>query len=175
MVLAFPRETTCICNKLITSVPKIPGYKEMNFFCSSYSLPDPPSSVCSRNHLFDFENLDEISCFQSIPSGTVSLSSEKKTVKRGQKSLKWQATGASRLQLTFALALNILNNWLRRGGVKVWFYKEEASPRKTLRVDFKHTFVTSTTVAQFQVNLDFQGWRGIWIKFSDLVNNHVIK
>ena len=106
-------------------------------------------------------------CFQSIPSGTVTLSNDKKTVKQGKKSLKWQATGASRLRLTFALALNIPNNWLRRGGVKVWFYKEEASPRKTLRVDFKHTFLTSTTVAQFQVNLDFQGWRGIWVKFSE--------
>ena len=145
------------------------GYKgrEINVFHCSYSLSDSPSSVCSRKHLFDFENVDETSCFQSIPTGTVTLSSEKNTVKKGQKSLKWKATGASRLRLTFALALNIPTDWLRHGGVKVWFYKEEASPGKTLRVDFKHTFLASTNVAQFQVNLDFQGWRGIWVKFSE--------
>lgn len=122
------------------------------------------SSVCSRNHLFDFENTDETNCFQSIPSGTITLSDDKKTVKQGQKSLKWQATVASTLKLTFASASNIPNDWLLRGGVKVWLYKEAASPGKTLIVELKHT---STTLAQFEVNLEFQGWRGIWVKFSE--------
>ena len=50
----------------------------------------------------------------------------------------------------------------------MWLYKENASPGKTLTVEFKNTAPGSaTTVARFQVNLDFQGWRGIWVKFSE--------
>ena len=46
----------------------------------------------------------------------------------------------------------------------MWFYKEEASAGKSLEVQFKHS---STIVAKFEVNLDFEGWRGIWVKFSE--------
>ena len=55
---------------------------------------------------------------------------------------------------------------------QVWLYKENAKPGKTLQLEFKNTVqgsatTSSTTVARFQVNLDFQGWRGIWVKFSE--------
>ena len=58
----------------------------------------------------------------------------------------------------------IPHNWLPRGGVKVWFYKEDPSPGKTLDVEFKHS---TSLVGKFQANLDFQGWRGIWVKFTE--------
>ena len=114
--------------------------------------------------------MNEANCFQSKPlaSGTVTLSSDQKTVKQGQKSLKWKATGASTLRLYAASTFTISNRWLLRGGVKVWLYKENASPGKTLQAEFKNTVKDSaTTVARFQVNLDFQGWRGIWVTFSE--------
>ena len=118
--------------------------------------------------------MNEANCFQSNPlaSGTVTLSSDQKTVKQGQKSLKWKATGASTLRLYAASTFTIPNRWLLRGGVKLWLYKENAKPGKTLQVEFKNTVqgsatTSSTTVARFQVNLDFQGWRGIWVKFSE--------
>ena len=118
--------------------------------------------------------MNEANCFQSNPlaSGTVTLSSDQKTVKQGQKSLKWKATGASTLRLYAASSFTIPNRWLLRGGVKLWLYKENAKPGKTLQVEFKNTVqgsatTSSTTVARFQVNLDFQGWRGIWVTFSE--------
>ena len=137
---------------------------------SFYFSPVPSSCTYTSGHLFDFENANEENCFQSIPqaSGTVTLSSDQKTVKQGQKSLKWQATGASTLRLYAASTFTISNGWLLRGGVKVWLYKGNASPGKTLQVEFKNTAQgSSTTIARFQVNLDFQGWRGIWVSFSE--------
>ena len=138
----------------------------------------PVTSPCTRGHLFDFENVNEANCFQSNPagSGTVTLSSDQKTVKQGQKSLKWHANGASTLRLYAASTFTLPNRWLSRGGVKVWLYKENTSPGKTLTVEFKNTVQrtttslaqrTTTTLARFQVNLDFQGWRGIWVTFSE--------
>ena len=39
---------------------------------------------------------------------------------------------------------------------------------KTLTVEFKHSSSTSTaTVGRFQASLDFEGWRGIWVKFDE--------
>ena len=87
------------------------------------------------------------------------------TVKHGTNSLKWVATAASKLQLKSASPLfTIPNRWLRRGGVKVWFYKATASPGETLDVEFKDS---TSDIGTFQANLDFQGWRGIWVKFDE--------
>lgn len=136
----------------------------------SFCFSPVPSQSCTsgHDHLFDFENANEANCFHQQGSGTVTRSSDQKTVKQGQKSLKWKATGASTLRLYAASTFSIPNGWLLRGGVKVWLYKENASPGKTLEVEFKNTVQrSSTTVARFQVNLDFQGWRGIWVTFSE--------
>ena len=48
--------------------------------------------------------------------------------------------------------------------MKIWFYKEDSSPGKILDVEFKHS---TSLVGKFQANLDFQGWRGIWVKFTE--------
>ena len=85
-------------------------------------------------------------------------------MKNGANSLKWDATGASKLQLKSS-AFTIPNSWLRHGGVKVWIYKDSSSPRKQLTVEFKRA--RTTTVARFRANLDFEGWRGIWVKFAE--------
>ena len=133
-------------------------------FCSFYSFSDPPPSPCTKNHLFDFQSSNEKSCFQSATSDTLTLSTDQKTVKQGQKSLKWQATGASTLKLKSASTFVIPNNWLLRGGINVWLYKEELSPGKTLTVRFKHG---TSIVGSFHVNINFKGWRGIWVKFDE--------
>ncbi|KAL9961935.1 hypothetical protein ACROYT_G030979 [Oculina patagonica] len=126
------------------------------------------ATPCLHNQIFDFEDAipGQEDCFRSIPSssGSVSLSTDVKTVKHGEKSLKWTATAASTLQLK-SPTFTIPNNWLRKGGVKVWIYKETPSPDKSMEVQFKRT--TTTTVGSFSANLNFQGWRGIWVKFSE--------
>ena len=113
---------------------------------------------------FDFESAAQLGCFQTIASpsnGMISLSNHAKTVKHGSSSLKWETTDASTLRLT-SPTFTIPNNCLKKGGVKVWIYKESTSGH-TLRVEFKHF---STTVGGFTAN-DFKGWRGIWVKFAE--------
>lgn len=134
------------------------------FLFSPASLPSP----CLHDEVFDFESSipGQENCFQLIPSssGTLSLSADLKTVKHGLRSMKWTATGASKLQLK-STTFTIPNSWVRRGGVKVWIYKESSSAGKTMQVEFKRS--STTTVGVFTANLNFQGWRGIWVKFEE--------
>ncbi|XP_078360182.1 chondroitin sulfate ABC exolyase-like [Oculina patagonica] len=126
------------------------------------------STPCLHNQRFDFEPAipGQKGCFLPIPSssGSVTLSTDPKTVKSGTKSLKWTATGASTLQLKTS-TFTIPNSWLRHGGVKVWIYKDSPSSGKSLGVQFKRA--TTTTVGSFSANLNFKGWRGIWVKFAE--------
>jgi len=85
------------------------------------------------------------------------------TVKHLKTSLKWEATEASTLQLK-SPKFSIPRKWVQKGGIKVWFFKESSLPGKTLDVEFRYS---TTLVGKFQVNLDFKGWRGIWVKFSE--------
>ena len=133
----------------------------------SESSASPP--ICAKDRVFDFESEAEANCFQLIPvgSGTKALSSNQKTVKLGQHSLKWNATSNSdsSLQLDFATGHHIAGSWLRRGGIKVWLYRDSASPGKQLKVEFKDT--SGTILCLFNASLNFSGWRGIWVKFSE--------
>ena len=58
-----------------------------------------------------------------------------------------------------------MRSWLERGGVKVWLYKDSASPGKQLKAEFKDT--NDKIFCLFNANLNFKGWRGIWVKFSE--------
>ncbi|KAL9985177.1 hypothetical protein ACROYT_G007547 [Oculina patagonica] len=120
------------------------------------------STPCLHNQRFDFEPAipGQERCFLPIQS----LSTDVKTVKNGEKSLKWTATVASTLQLK-SPSFTIPNSWLRNGGVKFWIYKETPSPGKSLEVQFKCDM--TTTVGCFCANLNFKGWRGIWVKFAE--------
>lgn len=134
-----------------------------------FSESSAPPLICTENHVFSFETAAEENCFQLVPvgSGSKTYSSNQKTVKLGQQSLKWNATSNSNsgLQLDFATNHSIPPSWLRRGGVKVWLYKDSASPGQQLEVKFKDT--SGTILCLFNAGLDFIGWRGIWVKFSE--------
>lgn len=132
-----------------------------------FSESSAPPPICANDQVFDFETAAEENCFQLVPvgSGTKTLSSNQKTVKLGQQSLKWTATSISSLQLDFATGHHIAHSWLRKGGVKVWLYKDSASPGKQLKVEFKDT--SGTILCLFNARLDFNGWRGIWVMFSE--------
>ncbi|PFX29847.1 Chondroitin sulfate ABC exolyase [Stylophora pistillata] len=134
----------------------------LTVFITCVRAQAPPD--CPYDTTFDFESAAQLRCFQTIVSpaaGTITLSNHKKTVKYGSSSLKWETTGASKLQLK-SPTFTIPNSCLGDGGVKVWIYKESMS-EKTLQVEFKYS---STTVGSFIAN-DFQGWRGIWVEFKE--------
>ena len=133
------------------------------------------ATVCKKDQVFDFETSAEENCFLLVPpgSGTITFPSSKKTVKHRQRSLMWQATSTSpsSLQLDFASGHHITGDWLRRGGVKVWLYKESVSQGKQLKVEFKNA--SGTIFCLFDANLNFQGWRGIWVKFSECKRSRI--
>ena len=132
-------------------------------------LVEPP---CEHHQLFDFEIARQQNCFQPIPtpsgSNSASLSNDQATIKHGINSLKWETTVASAtLQLTSTAGstFEIPNDWLRGGGMKVWLYKQTpSSSGNSLTVQFNND---ATRVGEFQANLNFQGWRAIWVKFEE--------
>lgn len=137
--------------------------KVFNFVSAFFHLVG--NSSCLHSTLYDFEDPNQKSCFHPIPKspGAVDQSTDIETVKYGKNSLMWKADNVSKLQLQ-ASTFTIPNDWLKRGGVKVWIYKRESSPGKTLQVEYEHS---SKIVGRFKANLTFQGWRGIWVKFSE--------
>ena len=134
-----------------------------------FSFLGPPPCTYRYDKLFDFETASELDCFQATP-GTVTQSSKTTdpvTVKHGSYSLKWEPRSGSlnpNLKLKFSSGSEIPTNWLRKGGVKVWFYKERPSLGKTLKVEFKNSGIL---VATFTAHLAFEGWRGVWVKFQE--------
>ena len=137
--------------------------------CVSFSFLGPPPCTHRYDTLFDFETASEVACFHGSP-GAVTQSAKTTnpvTVKHGSYSLKWEPPGGSldsNLKLKFSSGSEIPTNWLRRGGVKVWFYKERPSLGKTLKVEFKNSGIL---VATFTAHLAFEGWRGVWVKFQE--------
>ena len=144
--------------------------EKLVIYMSLSFLPLVPPACVYNDYKFDFEVNGEEKCFKHTPpkSGMVTRSNKKVVVKHGSHSLKWVASSASSLKLELKLKTGrgseIPNDWLTQGGVKVWFYKERPSPEKTLTVEFKNS---GKPVARFQANLDFEGWRGVWVKFDE--------
>ncbi|XP_068741846.1 chondroitin sulfate ABC exolyase-like [Montipora capricornis] len=170
--LGQPVYTICV-NRWCNLVPRLLVPTMGKTGLARYSRGDDSSSstVCKKDHVFDFEDSRDTDCFQLVPlsAGSKTLSTNKKTVKLGQKSLKWQATSnsPSSLRLDLSNAHKITTQWLRRGGVKVWFYKDSSSPGKSLSIKFKENAGSSQNICSFDASLDFQGWRGIWVKFVE--------
>ena len=171
-----PSHRNCICflkstlnNKCLNSSVLSSSFSVDLLSLCPFSESSATPSVCRKDQVFDFETTAEANCFQLLPvgSGTKTLSSNQKTVKLGQQSLKWHATSNSdsSLQLDFATGHHIAGSWLRRGGIKVWLYRDSASPGKQLKVEFKDT--SGTILCLFNASLNFSGWRGIWVKFSE--------
>ena len=126
-----------------------------------FAAAQPP---CHHDVIFDFEDPNQLNCFKTDANANASLSINPLTVKHLKNSLKWNTSGPSTLQLKHPKFTKIPHQWLRRGGVKVWFYKEAPIENKTMDIEFKQSH---NLLGRFQVNLDFQGWRGIWVKFSE--------
>ena len=126
-----------------------------------FAAAQPP---CHYAVIFDFEDKNQLNCFKTDANANASLSINPLTVKHLKNSLKWNSSGPSTLQLKHPKFTKIPHQWLRRGGVKVWFYKEAPTENKTMDIEFKQSH---NLLGRFQVNLDFQGWRGIWVKFSE--------
>ena len=113
----------------------------------------------------DFENRKQLDCFSLRGGSTKTLSDNR--AKNGQRSLKWESalTGTSRLIYTRPDLSAIRGNSLRYGGIKIWLYKDKASNGK-MEIQLRDTR-RKKPVGTIPVNLEFKGWRGIWVAYKE--------
>ncbi|KAL9953042.1 hypothetical protein ACROYT_G040393 [Oculina patagonica] len=119
--------------------------------------------------VYTFESASHLNAFTASSTSTIERSTTH--YKDATHSLKW--TWASGDSLTHAFTSNrIRGNELRRGGIKLWLYntQKRVGDNEKLTVSFLDTRTSSTnptTVSRFKINLNFKGWRGIWVGYQE--------
>ncbi|WP_373291246.1 chondroitinase family polysaccharide lyase [Paenibacillus marchantiophytorum] len=93
-----------------------------------------------------------------------------KHYKNGQKSLLWTWTNGSKLRDTQPSNLAAAN--VKNGGMKLWIYNETPVNDKVTFNFGKTTEINSGIYHYtFSANLNFKGWRAIWVRFQEEGNN----
>lgn len=101
--------------------------------------------------------------------GLAELSS--KHYKHGGSSLHWSWSNGSKLRDTQPANLAAAN--VKHGGMKLWIYNENPV-NDQVTFNFGKTTELNTGIHHFsfKVNLNFKGWRAVWIKFREEGKNH---
>ena len=95
--------------------------------------------------------------------GTATISSDK--YKDGQTSLQFSWNGPVQLMFTnFADMQNAMK--ADGGGMILWIYNTTAFDDSLL---FRYHNWNGGVICQFSFNMDFTGWRAIWIKYEDML------
>ncbi|KAK3699083.1 hypothetical protein QZH41_000613 [Actinostola sp. cb2023] len=125
----------------------------------------------------DFEKVRDVNYFAISPSGSSDyhLSRSPDYHKNGQKSLLWgwpirqQTITEVKLVLTLGTDKRSSNTELTRGGFKFWMYRVNKTPASTMQLTFVGTDQdgAATRSSPTNVNLNFKGWRGVWIGYGE--------
>ncbi|KAK3699106.1 hypothetical protein QZH41_008901 [Actinostola sp. cb2023] len=126
----------------------------------------------------DFEKVRDVNYFAISPSGQspgYHLSCSPDYHKNGQKSLLWgwpirqQTITEVKLVLTLGTDKRSSNTELTRGGFKFWMYRVNKTPASTMQITFVGTDQdgAATRSSPTKVNLNFKGWRGVWIGYGE--------
>lgn len=95
--------------------------------------------------------------------GSVSLSDEK--YKDGKTSLKFEWNGPVQLMLTNSADIEASMK-VDGGGMILWIYNPKPFAEPLL---FKFHDWNGGVICQFDFNMDFTGWRTIWMKYEDML------
>ncbi|KAK3699085.1 hypothetical protein QZH41_000618 [Actinostola sp. cb2023] len=94
--------------------------------------------------------------------------------KSGRNSLLWEwpnrNEGGSPAKLTILLgqSLTITGKQLQKGGIKFWMYRAKEAPASTqMNIVFYGATSTNEKTSPTTVNLNFKGWRGVWIGYEE--------
>lgn len=103
-------------------------------------------------------------------SRTSNLTISSDVHKHGGRSLKWTWQRGDTLNLDLYHD-PVKKKQLGRGGIKVWLYLVRSIPGK-MTLSFYTSFLayyrrTQGPECQFDISLDFYGWRGIWVAFGE--------
>ncbi|KAL9951814.1 hypothetical protein ACROYT_G044546 [Oculina patagonica] len=116
--------------------------------------------------LYNFEDACHLTDFEVSESSTLELTTSR--FKDGSHSLKW--TWASGDAITHSFPSNRITGKERlKGGIKLWLYNTYKRPGEKLNVSFvdTQTMPNPIIVSQFNISLDFKGWRGIWVSYKE--------
>ncbi|KAK3699084.1 hypothetical protein QZH41_000617 [Actinostola sp. cb2023] len=127
---------------------------------------------------FDFEKNEHINSFTTTHS-TRSISSD--VYKNGGNSLLWKwdaVNGANKPKLLLTLrSVNFRGRKeMNNGGIKFWMYRKNKAPNSKMQIIFhgaskqrrrRNSIASSPT----DVNLNFKGWRGVWIGYREFYGN----
>ncbi|WP_244209023.1 chondroitinase family protein [Paenibacillus ferrarius] len=96
--------------------------------------------------------------------GTTALSS--KHYKHGSQSMQWTWSNGSKLRDTQPANLAAAN--VKSGGMKLWIYNENPV-QDQVTFNFGKTAEINSGIFHytFKMNLNFKGWRAVWVKFRE--------
>ncbi len=113
--------------------------------------------------IYSFEDGLVPSVFK-VQKGALSVSQMRS--KLGNSALKWDWVSGD-VMVASPLSLNTAST-MTVGGINVWIYNEKASGEK-LTMWFGEFEYSTTRSCQFEVNLNFEGWRRVYARFrSDM-------
>ncbi|MEY9094915.1 chondroitinase family polysaccharide lyase [Paenibacillus sp. RC84] len=133
-----------------------------------FSFPDKTLAADDYSQTESFEAAAVPSTWTVENGGSAAVSG--KHYKHGQSSLRWTWSNGSKLRDTQPANLAAAN--VKNGGMKVWIYNESPVNDKVTFNFGKITEINSGIYHySFGVNLNFKGWRAVWVKFREEGNN----
>ncbi|XP_066015773.1 chondroitin sulfate ABC exolyase-like isoform X2 [Pocillopora verrucosa] len=114
---------------------------------------------------YTFEAASDIDAF-SVPA-TSALAQSSVRYKDGSHSMKWTWASGDTMTHTFSPAIS--GRELRRGGIQLWLYNNNPRAGESLAVSFQNTASTTVTVSQFNIKLNFKGWRAVWVSYQEAI------
>ncbi|XP_022793262.1 uncharacterized protein LOC111332228 [Stylophora pistillata] len=126
--------------------------------CKSTVVPRPVHTFETGPHL----------CFTTSGSSTLEVSTTR--YKEGKHSMKWDWKSGDFITYEFK-PKPIKGKELKEGGIKLWLYNTHqlSGIGEELTIEFLETASSPShsVVSLFKINLNFEGWRGIWVAYSD--------
>lgn len=125
--------------------------------------PDVSAQMYDDPRMFSFEKPTELQ-FISAQKSAVELSGTH--YKNGKKSLQWSYEPGASLSIKKDLQFEPKvkgnrDNYL--AAFIVWIYNEKPAPGKQIRFNF---LKDGKKCSAFPVNINFKGWRGVWVCFE---------
>ena len=112
----------------------------------------------------DFTDPAVFSGASSINGGTVEISSERGKLR--EKSLKWSYEKGSMLRICGINEMEDLNTFPGPQGIKLWIYSPEKVDENIIIRIGKSKLVSCAPLYRFTVNMNFEGWRAVWIRLN---------
>lgn len=131
--------------------------------------------------VIDFEQQQHIEYITSDSHGTSKFNRERAFHKNGEYGLhlEWSARSigdTKKVELVLNLARRKASRGkdeMKRGGIKFWMYRKRDEAPTKMAIVFGGDDISGSPAESTEtvVNLDFQGWRSVWISYKEFPEN----